>query len=72
MKINSRYKTDTVIISSAPVNQADKKDFIHTESKNDIDFLFSLLVIFQLLALETALLLNRNPDAPEGLEKVVK
>lgn len=73
MKINNFYKTDTLIILSAlPIQEIDRKDFIQIETKSEIDFLFSSLVILQLLAFETAVLLKRNIDKPEGLSKVVK
>lgn len=73
MKINNHYKTDTLIILSAlPIQEIDRKDFIQIETKSEIDFLFSSLVILQLLAFEAAVLLKRNIDFPEGLSKVVK
>ena len=72
MKINNNFKSDIVIISSLPINKYDKNDFIQTNSRNDIEFLFSSLIILQLLALETANLLDRNIDKPQGLTKIVK
>ena len=72
MKINKSFKANVLIISQLPVNSAEAEGFIHIPAKNSIDFMFSSLTAFQLLAFETAVLLNRNPDAPEGLTKVVK
>ena len=72
MQINKKYKSDILIISSLNVNDVNSNDVIQTDTKNDIDFVFSSLIVFQLLAYETAYLLNRNIDYPEGLIKVVK
>lgn len=72
MKINKSFKADVLIISQLPVNSAEAEGFIHIPAQSSIDFMFSSLTALQLLAFETAVLLNRNPDAPEGLTKVVK
>ncbi len=73
MRINNDFKTDTLIILSAlPIKEMDRKNFIQIETKSEINFLFSSLVILQLLALESAVLLKRNIDNPIGLSKIVK
>ena len=72
MQINNHYKTEVIIISSAQIKDADKHDFIHIETENDVSFLFAALAVFQLLALETAAVSNNNPDKPKGLVKIVK
>ncbi len=71
-KINKDYRTDSLIISALPLSNFAFNSIISTQSSADIDFLFSALVIFQLLSFETASFLNRNIDRPEGLQKIVK
>ena len=71
-KINKEYNTDSLILSAFPLPNIVNNDLIYIQSSVDIDFLFSTLVIFQLLAFETASFLKRNVDKPDGLEKVVK
>ncbi|MBQ9245817.1 SIS domain-containing protein [bacterium] len=71
-KINSTYKTDTLIITAIPLSQLNLSNIIHIPAQSDINFLFSSLAIFQLLAFYSASLLDRNIDKPEGLEKIVK
>ncbi len=73
MKINNHFRTDTLIILSAlPIQDVDKNGFIQIETKSEINFLFSSLIILQLLALESAAMLKRNIDNPIGLSKIVK
>lgn len=59
----------------AVIGQGDKRvkpDYhISVDCENEIQQLFANVVILQLLALETALKLNRNVDNPKGLHKVV-
>ena len=71
-KINKEYNTDSLILSAFPLPNIVNNDLIYIQSSVDIDFLFSALVIFQLLAFETASFFKRNVDKPDGLEKVVK
>ena len=71
-KINSTYKTDVLIITALPLSQLSMNNLIEIKSQSDINFLFSSLVLLQLLAYNSALLLNRNVDSPEGLQKIVK
>ncbi len=71
-KITKNYKTDSLIISAFPLPNIGKNTIIPVQSSVDVDFLFSALVVLQLLAFETASFLNRNIDRPDGLEKVVK
>lgn len=71
-KINTEYKTDSLIISALPLSNIANNNIIPISTSSDIDFLFSTLIILQLLSFETALQLNRNIDKPDGLTKVVK
>lgn len=71
-KINTDYRTDSLIISALPLANIAKNNIISVSTSSDIDFLFSTLIILQLLSFETALQLNRNIDKPDGLTKVVK
>ncbi|MCD7878386.1 MAG: SIS domain-containing protein [Candidatus Gastranaerophilales bacterium] len=71
-KVNSGYKTQSLIISAIPIDDTLKNTVITISTKNDIDFMFSALVIMQLLAYETAFKLGRNVDKPNGLSKIVK
>lgn len=69
-KIKKDYNPYLVIIGETPENI--KSDFyINIECENVIQQMFSNVIIAQLLALETALKLNRNVDHPKGLHKVV-
>ena len=69
-KINMSYKTDVLIVTALPLSQLSLSNVIHIPAQSDINF--SSLVILQLLAYHSALLLDRNIDNPEGLEKIVK
>ena len=69
-KISSEYTTDSLIISAFPLKHNENVICINTYK--DVEFLFGSLLIFQLLAFETASLLGRNIDSPSGLTKVVK
>lgn len=69
-KIKSEYTTDSLVISAFPLKQSENVICVNTNK--DIEFLFASLVVFQLLAFETASLLGRNIDAPSGLTKIVK
>ena len=68
--IKKDYNPKIAIIGD---NDSDfKPDFhIDVDCKNEIQQLFANVTILQLLALETALRLNRNVDSPKGLHKVV-
>lgn len=71
--IHDNYKTDSLIISAKPLTSSNiDEHIICVSTVSDIDFIFSTLVITQLLAFETAILLDRNVDKPSGLSKVVK
>ena len=70
--IRENYKTDLLIVSANPVKYPDNDTVIIVNTMFDIDFIFTTLIVFQLLALETASLLKRNVDKPEGLSKIVK
>lgn len=71
-KVTENYKSDLFIISANPFKQNENDTVIQVNTMFDIDFIFTTLVILQLLALETATLLNRNVDKPIGLSKVVR
>ena len=70
--IEENYKSDLLIISAVPYSQRDNNIVISANTGFEIDFVFTTLVVFQLLALEAAIKLSRDVDHPEGLTKVVK
>lgn len=70
--IRTNYKSDLFIISAIPVHYGENDTTISVNTGFDIDFMFTTLVILQLLAFETAIKLNNNVDKPTGLTKVVK
>lgn len=69
-KIKSEYTTDSLVISAFSLKQ--KENLVSVNTDKDVEFLFASLIVFQLLAFETASLLGRNIDAPSGLTKIVK
>lgn len=71
-KIREDYKSDTLIISAFQLDLKKNENSICVNTYKDVEFLFVTLVIFQLLAFETALVLGRNIDKPSGLSKIVK
>jgi len=71
-RIENKYKADCLIISAVPLYEIKDDNKINIYTTSDIEFMFSALIILQLLAFESALLLNRNIDSPEGLTKIVK
>lgn len=71
-KIRSEYNSDSLVISAFDLNLKKSDDAICVNATKDVEFLFSALVILQLLAFETALFLGRNIDMPSGLTKIVK
>lgn len=71
--IHKNYKTHSLIISAKQLSMDDfQKNIIYVKTVSDIDFIFSTLVITQLLAFETAFYLGRDIDKPTGLSKIVK
>ncbi len=48
------------------------QNHIMTDTKEEISAIFGTLILLQLIAFESAKLLNRNVDKPIGLSKVVK
>ena len=70
-KVNTNYKTDTLIISAFPLYNLTDKTVINLSASSEINFMFSSLILLQLLAFETAYNLKRNIDKPNGLTKVV-
>ena len=73
-KIEKDYTPLMITISDFSLqNSKFKSNYtIKFEYESDIFLLFSTLVVFQLIALETGKKLKRNIDKPEGLNKVVK
>lgn len=71
-KIEDDYNSDTLVLSAFNLNLKKSDSAICLNLYNDIELLFSALIILQLLACETALFLCRNVDKPSGLTKVVK
>ena len=70
IKIKKDYNPKLAIIGCSNNNII--PDFhIDVECENEIQQLFSNVVILQLIALETALKLKRNVDSPKGLHKIV-
>lgn len=69
-KIKKDYNPTLAIIGD--VDNCIKPQFhIDVKCENEIQQLFANVVILQLLALETALILKRNVDNPKGLHKIV-
>ncbi len=71
-KVRDNYKSDLLIISAIPIKSFENDIVISVNTMFDIDFIFTTLIIMQLLAFETAVILKRNVDKPIGLTKVVK
>lgn len=71
-KIKENYTTDSLIISAFQLTAKDDDNIICVNTYRDVEFLFATLVVLQLLAFHSALLLKRNVDKPNGLTKVVK
>ena len=70
-KIKDEYKSPLCIIGCS--NEKIKPKFhLDINIESTIVKSFCLVVIIQLLALETAKCLHRNVDKPHGLNKVVK
>ena len=69
--IKQSYNPPICVIGNR-TNQIRSNYNINIECSKPIVKTFGLLVIIQLLALETALKLRRNVDKPHGLNKVVK
>lgn len=69
-KILADYKPKLAIIG---IGSSEIKPNFHLniECENEIQQLFANVLILQLTALETALILKRNVDSPKGLHKVV-
>ena len=71
-RIRDNYTSDSLIISAFKLNLKNQKSAICLDTYNDIEFMFSSLILLQILAFETAVGLYRNVDKPYGLTKVVK
>lgn len=70
-KIEEDYNPPLCIIGCSNV-KINPKHHINIDCESDIVKSFCIVVIAQLLALETAKALGRNVDKPHGLNKVVK
>lgn len=71
-KIDKNYETDGLIVSADSIPDFKNKIIINLNTKSEINFLFSGLILLQLLAFETAVLKGRNVDKPKGLSKVLQ
>lgn len=70
-KIKENYNPKIICISS--VEEVQSGDInIYIKTKRKIKALFGALLTMQLIACNMAKRLNRNPDNPKGLSKVVK
>ena len=70
-KIKKEYNPKLVCITSVENIKAGDIN-IHIKTKRKIKAIFGALLILQLIACEMANLLDKNPDSPKGLTKVVK
>ena len=70
--VNNNYKTDSLIIASKPDILVEEKNIISIFTSSDIEFLFTTLILMQFLALDSAKILSKNVDKPQGLSKIVK
>ncbi len=70
-KLSSKYNFENLVITNINLNDNLKQSSIELKYDN-ISFIFSALVLFQLLSLEISKALNRNTDSPQGLSKIVK
>jgi glucosamine--fructose-6-phosphate aminotransferase (isomerizing) len=71
-RINNQYKANIMLVSSLEEGSTPLNNTISITTRSEIDFVFSALVVMQLIAFETAVLLGKNVDKPEGLSKIVK
>lgn len=70
-KIRKDYAPKIICITS--VENADAGDInIYIKTKRKLKAIFGSLLTLQLLACELASILDKNPDSPKGLSKVVK
>ena len=68
--IKKEYKPTIIIIGKSDLQI--KSDFnFNLECENELEQLFAVVIVLQLLALEIALKLKYNVDNPKGLHKVV-
>ena len=70
-KIKKEYNPKLVCITSVENIKAGDIN-IYIKTKRKIKAIFGALLILQLIACEMANLLDKNPDSPKGLTKVVK
>lgn len=70
-KIKENYNPPICVIGNR-TNQVKSAYNINIDCSKPVVKTFALLVIIQLIALETALKLHKNVDKPHGLNKVVK
>ena len=70
-KIKNEYNPQIICITSVQEVQAGDVN-IYIKTKRKMKAIFGALLTLQLIACEMANLLDKNPDSPKGLSKVVK
>lgn len=70
-KIKNEYNPQIICITSVQEVQAGDIN-IYIKTKRKMKAIFGALLTLQLIACEMANLLDKNPDSPKGLSKVVK
>lgn len=70
-KIKNEYNPQVICITSVQEVQAGDIN-IYIKTKRKMKAIFGALLTLQLIACEMANLLDKNPDSPKGLSKVVK
>ena len=71
-RIQDEFSSDSLVISAFCLDLKKSGDAICINSYKEIEFLFATLIVLQMLAFETATILGRNIDMPDGLTKIVK
>ena len=71
-RIRDEFSSDSLVISAFCLDLKKSGDAICINTYKEIEFLFASLIVLQMLAFETATLLGRNIDMPDGLTKIVK
>lgn len=71
-RIRDEFASDSLVISAFHLDLKKSGDAICINTYKEIEFLFATLVVLQMLAFETATILGRDVDEPDGLTKIVK
>lgn len=71
-KIDADYQQDSLIVAGSLFPDVHGKTVIRISETGNIVFWFASLIVLQLLALKTATILERDPDNPNGLSKILK